>query len=275
LEAGLRSAGVDPASARRDGTLIWLDAADTMAGFMPDGRIDGEAFRRVVGSVVSRAVATGRPVRAFGEMVGLLWEDGNVLAAIELEELWNDLRSELSFSLLCCYRSDPAHREDHAPAIQRVCDLHTSVLHRARCDGPRSASAEVTAQFAAERGAPRSARHFVTDALTGWGHAGVLLEDAQLLVTELATNAVVHARSPFSVVARADGSCLRLSVHDASTVRPTIRIDGPTVSSGRGIRLVAALSADWGVDVTADGKTVWAELAMPHRTASVTPQRAR
>jgi serine/threonine-protein kinase RsbW len=54
---------------------------------------------------------------------------------------------------------------------------------------------------------------------------------------------------------------VRLSVHDASQVEPTLRKDGPNVPSGRGVRLVAALSVDWGVELSADGKTVWAELA--------------
>jgi anti-sigma regulatory factor (Ser/Thr protein kinase) len=283
FEAALGSAGIDPATACSDGVLIWLDAADTLARFMPEGRIDGDAFRRVVGSVVRRATDTGRPVRAFGEMVGLLWEAGQVLAALELEELWNDLGRELPFSLLCGYHSEAVLGEEHAAARQQVCHLHSSVLRSATCgdpeapraagapEAPRPVGAEVSAQFAADRAAPCSARHFVTDALARWGHAGAFLENAQLLVTELATNAVVHARSPFSVVARADASGVRLSVRDASRVRPTLRGDFPTATSGRGLRLVAALSANWGVDVTADGKTVWAELKRPDQLPAAAP----
>jgi anti-sigma regulatory factor (Ser/Thr protein kinase) len=86
------------------------------------------------------------------------------------------------------------------------------------------------------------------------------LDDARLLVTELATNAVVHAASPFSVVARAVDSGVRVSVSDTSPLRPTLRGDGSITSSGQGLRLLAALAADWGVEVTAHGKTVWAEL---------------
>jgi anti-sigma regulatory factor (Ser/Thr protein kinase) len=87
-----------------------------------------------------------------------------------------------------------------------------------------------------------------------------MVDDAQLLVSELATNAVLHARSAFSVVARAEESGIRVSVRDASPVTPKLRDLSATAPSGRGLHLVAALSADWGVEVTADGKTVWAEL---------------
>jgi anti-sigma regulatory factor (Ser/Thr protein kinase) len=263
FEAELIAAGIDLAEACREGTLISLDAAATMAAFMSDGRIDSAAFPEVIGSVVRQAGDTGRPVRAYGEMVALLWDAGNVLAAIELEELWNDLARELPFSLLCGYHSDIANQPEHAEALQRVCHLHSSVLGPPRPDdhaAPRSAVAEVSAEFSAERGAPRQARHFVTDILARWGHADAFVEDAQLLVTELATNAVVHARSSFSVVARAEDARVRLSVRDGSPVGPTLRDGGPMAVSGRGLRLVAALSTDWGVDVTGDGKTVWAEL---------------
>jgi anti-sigma regulatory factor (Ser/Thr protein kinase) len=87
-----------------------------------------------------------------------------------------------------------------------------------------------------------------------------LLDDARLIVTELAANAILHARSPFSVTVHAHATGVRLSVRDRSAVRPIVRPGGPLAASGRGLLLVAALSADWGVVVSADGKTVWADL---------------
>jgi anti-sigma regulatory factor (Ser/Thr protein kinase) len=257
------AAGVDPAKARRDGTLILLDASATLASFMPEGRIDHDQFRHVVGSLIRQAGETGRPVRAYGEMVALLWDAGDVLAAIELEKLWNELGRELQFSLLCGYHSQSVQEDEHAEALRQVCHLHSAVLHPPAhddSDARYSAGTEVSARFPAERDAPRSDRHFVAAALGRWGYAGSLVDDAQLLVTELATNAAVHARSTFSVVARTGEPGIRVSVHDASPVEPTLRDDDPTAQSGRGLQLVAALSASWGVDVTADGKTVWAEL---------------
>jgi anti-sigma regulatory factor (Ser/Thr protein kinase) len=263
FEAELKAAAIDPIEARREGRLILLDAATTMAAFMPDGEIDGAAFSEVVGSVVRQAGENGRRVCAYGEMVALLWDAGHVPAAIELEELWNDLGREVQFSLLCAYDQDSVSRPEHEQSLREVCHLHCAVVQPARRGVPvssQTAAGECSADFSAERDAPRSARHFVTDALVGWGHGGELLEDAKLVVTELATNAVVHAHSPFSVIARAENSRVRVSVRDASPVTPTLCDDDPSALSGRGIRLVAAVSADWGVELTADGKSVWAVL---------------
>ena len=258
--AEFASAGIDPLEACNNGTLVLLDASATMAAFLQAGRVDAEAFHAEVGSVMRRAAATGRPVRAYGEMVALLWEDGDVLAAIEVEKLWNDLGRELDFSLLCAYRSASVQGDEHAQALEQVCHLHSSELPRATVHGhhtARPAMAEVSARFSATRDAPRTARHFMTDA---WGYGGSLVRDAQLVVAELASNAVVHARSSFSVAARAEPFGVRISVHDASSVTPTVRENDPIALSGRGLRLVAAIAADWGVDITADGKVPWAEL---------------
>src|SRR3954471_8040608 len=88
------------------GELVWLDAAETLARLMRDGRVDRESFFASVGEVVRPAAATGRPVRAYGEMVALLWEAGDVTSAIELEALWNELATHVPFSLYCAYRSE-------------------------------------------------------------------------------------------------------------------------------------------------------------------------
>jgi anti-sigma regulatory factor (Ser/Thr protein kinase) len=254
LEAELEAAGLDPAVCRAHGTWITLDAADTMAEFVEDGVVDPDGFRRVVGSVIRDAAATGKPVRAFGEMVALLWEAGNVLSAIELEKSWNELTHEVPFALICAYRSDSVQGDEVAQALEQVCHLHSSVLN------PPTGSPDLSARFPAEGDAPRRARHLVADALEHWGKTSPLLNDAQLVVTELAANAVVHARSPFSVELwrRRDG--VRLAVRDASRASPILRDLDPLAISGRGLRIVAALAAAWGVQPDGDGKTVWAEL---------------
>jgi anti-sigma regulatory factor (Ser/Thr protein kinase) len=255
FEAELEAIGIDPAQAADAGTLIFLDAASMLASFMPGGQIDREAFRWVVGTVLRRAARGGRAVHAYGEMVALLWDAGDVLAAIELERCWNDLAQEHEFALLCAYRSASVAKPEHARALQQVCHLHSSV-HGA----PRRS--EISRRFPAKNEAPRAARRFVAEALTRWGVDGPSLDDARLVLSELTSNAVVHARSPFSVVIRPEGSRVRIAVHDTSRVRPTVRNSGVMGTSGRGLRLVAALAVDWGVDVTADGKTVWATMAL-------------
>jgi anti-sigma regulatory factor (Ser/Thr protein kinase) len=263
IEAEMEAAGVDPATGRSYGTLILLDAAATLATFMIDGRIDRDAFRDVIGSVVRRAGETGRAVRVYGEMVALLWDTGNVLAAIELEELWNELGRELQFDLLCGYNSESVNGAEHEQALQQICHLHCAVLDAAGTnhrDAQWPAGAGVSANFPADLVAAGAARQFVTDSLTKTNLPVTSIDDARLIVTELAANAIVHARSPFSVTVHAHGCGVRLSVRDGSSVRPTVRPCDPRAESGRGLLLVAALSADWGVVVALDGKTVWADL---------------
>jgi anti-sigma regulatory factor (Ser/Thr protein kinase) len=263
FEAELKASGVDVATGRADGTLIWLDAERTMAAFVHQGQVNYEEFRQVIGSRVRRAGATGRPVVAYGEMVALLWEAGDVLAAIDLEKSWNELSREVPFALLCGYRTDSVLGHEHAEALQQVCALHSSVLQPPGHEEPDAlgvSDAEVATEFSAQSNAPCSARHFVAQTLRGWGHAGSLLDDAQLLVTELATNAVLHARSSFSVVVRSEGAGVRISVLDRSRVTPIMRDPDPLASSGHGLRLVDALAVNWGVEPNGGGKTVWAEL---------------
>jgi anti-sigma regulatory factor (Ser/Thr protein kinase) len=246
--AELASAGIDADEASHSGTLVLLDAAATMAKFMPGGRIDARACRRVLDAIVSDAAATGRPVRAYGEMVALLWEAGDILAAIELEKLWNELGREHRFALLCAYRHQSGWGSERTEALRQICHQHSCVV------------AEASGRFSADSGGPAAARRLVAEALREWGHHGVLLDDAQLVLSELATNAVIHAGTPFSVMVRSQDSGLRLSVRDSSPTRPTVRELEPMSISGRGLRLVKAVADDWGAELTTDGKTVWAEL---------------
>jgi anti-sigma regulatory factor (Ser/Thr protein kinase) len=245
FEAELAGAGFDVERAQRNAAYISLDAAAMLARFVRGGRLDPDAFRAVIGGVIRRAGRAGRPVRAYGEMVELLWDAGDVLGAIGLEELWNDLRAELRFSLLCAYQSDIVAGDWHT----HVCRLHTRVLD------------ETAAGFEPDVGAPAAARRFVARALAEGGHHETRVSgDAVLVVSELATNAVIHARTPFSVSVRFGPAAIRIAVTDRSGSEPVIQDVPPTALSGRGLRLVDAIAGDWGVEPTPDGKVVWAEL---------------
>lgn len=104
------------------------------------------------------------------------------------------------------------------------------------------------------------ARHAVEQALGGWGMDS-LVWTAALLVSELAANALLHARTAFTVtlVPLGDGGA-RLEVRDGSPRLPRTRNYGQDATTGRGLHLLEDLSRRWGVDRSPDGKTVWAEL---------------
>src|SRR4051794_11204254 len=106
---------------------VALDAAETLAAFMVDGSPNAARFRDVVGGVVSSALSRGGRGRAFGEMVALLWADGNGDAAIELEDLWNDLATVLRFDLLCAYPLASFSADDGLDMATRVCSVHSAV----------------------------------------------------------------------------------------------------------------------------------------------------
>jgi anti-sigma regulatory factor (Ser/Thr protein kinase) len=81
-----------------------------------------------------------------------------------------------------------------------------------------------------------------------------------LLVSEVATNALVHGEGRVRVRVRPTASGLRVEVHDGSHVLPSRRRATPMDEGGRGIALVEALSSGWGAETTSDGKTVWFEV---------------
>ena len=250
----LAGAGLDPADARRRGRLVALDAAGTLARVLVADRPDPARFDAVIGGLVGRAAQHGRPVRAYGEMVALLWDAGNVGAAMELEACWNDLGERLEFSLYCGYRVTPGAGTEVgaevAEALRQVCQLHTAVVGTAR---------EESAPFRRSLDAPADARRFVRGALDRCG-AGDVAEAVTLLVSELATNAVVHAGSDFTVAVSARPDAVRVEVGDASPVAPARREPGTAAFGGRGLLLVDAIASAWGTEPLGDGKVVWAEL---------------
>jgi anti-sigma regulatory factor (Ser/Thr protein kinase) len=105
------------------------------------------------------------------------------------------------------------------------------------------------------------ARRFVRGALESLG-APAASDDAELLVSELATNALLHARTAFTVEVSRHEDRVRLCVLDASPVTPRVRSFGAESTTGRGLRMVQTLCAAWGVQPQAVGKTVWVELAL-------------
>jgi signal transduction histidine kinase len=128
LDARLRGRGLDPEAERLSGRLVTLDAAEMLAEFMVGGAPEPSRFDEVVGRLVGRLSAGGRRVRIFGEMVALLWAEGNPDAALRLETLWNDLQRSRPFLLFCAYPMNCFGGEGHAVPLGHVCASHTRVI---------------------------------------------------------------------------------------------------------------------------------------------------
>jgi signal transduction histidine kinase/CheY-like chemotaxis protein len=128
LDDRLQVYGLDLAAARASGQYVSLDAAETLSKFTVDGVLQPELFVEFVGDIIRRAAEGGRRVRAFGEMVSLLWAEGDHDAALRLEGFWNELRESHHFSLFCGYPMSGFGGEAFAEPLSRVCAGHTRVI---------------------------------------------------------------------------------------------------------------------------------------------------
>lgn len=124
LERRLEASGFDVAAAILRDQYIALDAKRALSKFMVDGWPDEALFENFVGGLLARAKGNHRKVRAFGEMVALMWAEGQCGATVRLEHLWNRLVHQESFSLFCAYPKT-GFTEDANDAIAQVCAAHT------------------------------------------------------------------------------------------------------------------------------------------------------
>lgn len=102
------------------------------------------------------------------------------------------------------------------------------------------------------------ARHYTAYVLSEWSHLARLAEDAQLIVTELVTNAICHGRGPVTVRLRADSDSLLIEVSDTLPAPPEPYAHAVDAECGHGLDIVTGLSRSWGYDLERGGKTVWA-----------------
>lgn len=123
----------------------------------------------------------------------------------------------------------------------------------------------VRATFDQNLASARAARRFMDETLRTWA-VEELLDAVNLLVSELVTNAVVHARSEPEVAVVLTSDALRVEVADRGEGSAELKAAADFDTSGRGIALVDMMAARWGVDPRADGgKAVWFELEAPTR----------
>jgi anti-sigma regulatory factor (Ser/Thr protein kinase) len=120
----------------------------------------------------------------------------------------------------------------------------------------------VVLRLPAELTSVRTARRALVGVCREAGLSPDLLATAELLLSEVVTNAVIHGRTAVTVEAVVRPAGLRVDVTDDGAGHPRVRPRDDAVPSGRGLHIVAVLAADWGVVPHPRGKTVWFELAV-------------
>lgn len=126
----ISGAGLDWDEACDRALLHCLDAHELLRAFMTEDGPSERRFREVVGAIVHERVRAGgeRQVRAYGEMVDLLWREGRRDDALELERLWNELLREQPVMLLCSYAMDNFRSEADSEVFARICREHARVV---------------------------------------------------------------------------------------------------------------------------------------------------
>jgi hypothetical protein len=123
LEERLRARGFNLDLARAEDRYVPVDAEAALARFMTRGWPDEERFALLVNDLVRSARGSGRRVRAFGEMVALLWRQGQASATVRLEALWNEYLEQETFCLFCAY-AETDFPEDAQTSLAHICSQH-------------------------------------------------------------------------------------------------------------------------------------------------------
>lgn len=126
LEDRLANRGLDLAKALIEDRYIALDPKASLASFMRNGWPDDRLFEELVDKLIKRASRKGRRVRAFGEMVALMWANGQKEATIRLEHLWNKFCRSYGFCLLCSYPRAGFMKDQQS--MEEICGHHSRAL---------------------------------------------------------------------------------------------------------------------------------------------------
>jgi hypothetical protein len=127
LEQRLAALGHSVPSLISQVQYIPLDAEETLSKFMVNDWPDENLFNKVITEVIVKARGNNRKVRAFGEMVAILWAKGQVGATVRLEHLWNKFCENEAFSLFCAY-PESGFTQDAAESVMHICSAHTKMI---------------------------------------------------------------------------------------------------------------------------------------------------
>jgi len=127
LEKRLLAQGINPLAAIVRKQYIPLDVRNCLASFMVDNDVDEERFNTFISGLLARAHERPGPVRAFGEMVAVLWAHGNRDATLKLERCWDKFCNEQAFCLYCAYPQN-GFTDDLNGSLTEIRDAHSRVF---------------------------------------------------------------------------------------------------------------------------------------------------
>ena len=127
LELRLATCGVNVDTLLTDNRYIPLDAHEMLAKFMVNGWPDDMLFHATISEVLERAMVRSRTLRAFGEMVAVLWAQGHQGATVRLETLWNEFCMKYPFPLFCAYPKS-GFTSDINKSIRHICSTHAKMV---------------------------------------------------------------------------------------------------------------------------------------------------
>lgn len=130
IEQELSKLNVDVASFKSKGQLIILDSEETLSVFMKEGLPVAELFENSVGKTIQGLQQKYSHIRAYGEMVDHLWQQGNPEGTLRLERLWNRLALKYDFSLFCGYHLTEHDKMAHNTSFNGLCCSHSHVVTR-------------------------------------------------------------------------------------------------------------------------------------------------
>jgi hypothetical protein len=127
------------------GQFVMVDAHETRGTLVIDGVLDTSRFRSLTGEMLAHAAERGRPLRIFGYMVALLWNEGYASAALDLEDHWNELASRHAFELMCAYPMSSFAGEASDTPFREVCAHHSAIANESysRLGGPDATTTSV------------------------------------------------------------------------------------------------------------------------------------
>lgn len=151
--SGLQQKGFDTDRLTATGRLEVMDAHDALAQFMIVNSPSPQRFNSVVGGAIARASRSNgsTSVRAYGEMVDILWAAGNTVGALRLEELWNNLAETHDFRLHCAYSMNHFIRNGAADGLRHICQSHSHIARLEPLDGLDDAQRKQELEILQER----------------------------------------------------------------------------------------------------------------------------